>query len=222
MSKQKNKHPHEEAQGQALPGEDTDGVPAGEAEPRAEGQAAPEDGATEESMAALVRERDDLLARLQRVSADYLNYQKRVQRDVAATREFANEDLIRALLGVLDDMERALAAGRENHDADDPFVAGMQLVHDKMIETLGRFGLSLIEAEGRPFDPDLHSAMMQQPTEDHPPQTVLTEVVKGYQLRGRTVRPSGVIVAVEPAPRRGSPPAEEFPEDAPAQEGQTP
>jgi len=147
---------------------------------------------------ALTEERDDLLARLQRVSADYLNYQKRAQRDLDAAREYANESLMRALLAVLDDMERALAAAREGRDENDPLLAGMQMVHDKATETLGRFGLSVIEAEGKPFDPEHHAAMMQQPSEKHPPQTVLTELVKGYQLKGRTIRPAGVIVSSEP------------------------
>jgi molecular chaperone GrpE len=147
---------------------------------------------------SLRAERDDLLARLQRVSADYINYQKRVQKDIAQAREFANEELLRALLPVLDDMQRALATARENHDENDPLLQGMQLVHDMMLETLGRFGLSVIDAEGRKFDPDLHSAMLQQPSDQHPPMTILQEVRKGYQLKGRTIRPSAVIVAGEP------------------------
>jgi len=164
----------------------------------------------DDALAAMTHERDDLLARLQRLSADYVNYQKRAQRDLDAAREFANESLIKPLLYVLDDMERALAAGRENHNLDDPFIAGMQLVHDKMIETLGRFGLEAIEAEGLPFDPELHAAMMQQPSEDHPPSTVLTEVVKGYRLKGRTIRPSGVVVtAAAPASAEPNAPEDE-------------
>jgi molecular chaperone GrpE len=143
-------------------------------------------------------ERDDLLARLQRVSADYLNYQKRAQRDIAQAREFANDQLIKALLEVLDDMERALEAARANHDTDDPLLTGMQLVHDNALRTLGRFGLKAIEAEGRPFDPDRHRAMVQQPSAEHPPQTVLKELQKGYELKGRTLRPAGVVISTEP------------------------
>ena len=115
-----------------------------------------------------------ILARLQRVSADYVNYQKRVQRDIDAARSFANESLIKALLAVLDDVERALEAGRAGHDENDPLLSGMELVHDKALETLDRFGLTAIEAEGKPFDPEIHSAMMQQPSDVHPPQTVAT------------------------------------------------
>ncbi|KPK80497.1 MAG: hypothetical protein AMJ81_12025, partial [Phycisphaerae bacterium SM23_33] len=143
----------------------------------------------------LQAQRDELLARLERVSADYQNYQKRVQRDLAQAREYAQEELMKAVLTILDDMERALEAGRANHDADDPLLRGMQLVHDNALAALGRFGLTVIDAAGRPFDPDLHSALMQQPTADHPPQTVITEAQKGYRLKGRTLRPSKVVVA---------------------------
>ncbi|MDY6913494.1 MAG: nucleotide exchange factor GrpE [Planctomycetota bacterium] len=143
-------------------------------------------------------ERDDLMARLQRVSADYLNYQRRVQRDIEQAREFANEDLIKSMLAVLDDMERALGTAGTNHDADDPLLAGMQLVHDKALETLGRFGLGIIEAEGKMFDPEKHLALMQQATDASPPMTVLKEVQRGYQLKGRTIRPARVIVAKAP------------------------
>jgi molecular chaperone GrpE len=143
-------------------------------------------------------ERDDLLARLQRVSADYANYQKRMARQFEQARLYANEQIMRSLLSVIDDMERALAAAKQNHDADDPLLKGMQLVHDKQLDTLKQFGLGTIEAEGQPFDPDRHQAMMRQPTGDQEPMTVLQVVQKGYTLQGRTLRPAGVIVAVAP------------------------
>jgi molecular chaperone GrpE len=154
---------------------------------------------TEEGeLTSLQAERDDLLGRLQRIAADYQNYQKRMQRDIAQAREFANEELIKSLLGVLDDMERALEAARTNHDEDDPLLKGMQMVHDKALETLKQFGLQPIEAQGQPFDPDQHSAMMQEPSPDAPPQTVLRELAKGYRLKGRTIRPSAVVVSQPP------------------------
>jgi molecular chaperone GrpE len=146
---------------------------------------------------ALQTERDELIARLQRVTADYQNSQKRMQRDLAQAREYANEDLMKAFLGVLDDMERALEAGRAGRLADDPLVTGMQLVHDNALTTLDRFGLTRIEAVGKPFDPQWHTALMRHPTGDHPPQTVVTEVQKGYRFKGRTLRPSGVVVATD-------------------------
>lgn len=138
---------------------------------------------------------DDLLGRLQRVSADYVNYQKRARRDLDLARQFANEGLIKSLLPVLDDMERALAAGRDNHDADDPLLTGLQLVHDKALETLGRFGVKVIEAHGLEFDPDRHTALMQQLSPDHDPNIVLHVAQKGYELKGRTIRAAGVVVS---------------------------
>lgn len=143
----------------------------------------------------LSAERDDLLERLQRVSADYLNYQKRVQKEIAEAREFANADLIKDLLGVLDDMERALEAAEENHAADDPLLAGMHLVYNKALEVLGRYGLTRIPAEGEPFDPICHEAMLQQPSEAHDTPTVLQELQRGYELKGRVIRPARVVVS---------------------------
>jgi molecular chaperone GrpE len=148
--------------------------------------------------ADLQRERDELMGRLQRVSADYLNYQKRVQRDVDQARQFANEELIKSLLGVVDNMERALAAAREHREGDDPLLTGMQLVHDSLLEVLGKFGLQRIAAEGETFDPERHAALMQQPSTDQPPMTVLQEIQAGYELKGRTLRPAQVVVAKAP------------------------
>ena len=163
---------------------------------------------------ALQAERDELVARLQRVTADYQNAQKRMQRDLAQAREYANEDLMKALLGVLDDMERALEAGRAGHPEDDPLVTGMQLVHEKALTTLGKFGLTRIDAVGQPFDPQWHTALMQQPTADHPPQTVATEVQKGYRFKGRTLRPSGVVVAAAVEEQTPQDPAPDGPGDS--------
>jgi molecular chaperone GrpE len=141
---------------------------------------------------------DDLRARLQRLAADYQNYKKRAAKEKAQAREFANEDLLKELVPVIDDMERALAAASENHGEDDPFLAGMQLVHDKTLEVLRRFGLTTIDAVGKPFDPDRHSALMQEVSETVEPMTVLREVQTGYDLKGRTLRPTGVVVSKAP------------------------
>jgi molecular chaperone GrpE len=169
--------------------------------PEAADEPAPDaelDDAVAEPTAVDAENAADLRARLQRLAADYQNYQKRTAKEASQAREFANEGLLKELLPVIDDMERALAAGRENHDKDDPFLQGMQLVHDKAIEVLGRFGLTPIEAVGKPFDPDRHSALMQEESEAVEPMTVLREVQTGYDLKGRTLRPSGVIVAKAP------------------------
>ena len=160
-----------------------------------EGETPQDQSGEKEQTVSLAAERDDLLTRLQRVSADYLNYQKRVHRDIEQAHQFANTELIKALLSVLDDMERGLEAGRENHDPDDPLLLGMEMVHQKVLETLGKFGLKKIDAEGKPFDPEEHSAMTQELSDEHPGQTVLRELQTGYKLRGRTIRPSSVVVS---------------------------
>ncbi|MCE5326024.1 MAG: nucleotide exchange factor GrpE [Planctomycetaceae bacterium] len=147
---------------------------------------------------ALRAERDDLLSRLQRVSADYVNYQKRAAREAADAREFANADLIKNLLPVLDDMERALETARASHGEDDPLFHGLQLVHDKAMEALAKFGVRRIEAAGKEFDPQLHQALLQEVRDDVPPQTVLTELQRGYTLSGRVIRPAGVITSKIP------------------------
>ncbi len=183
-----NKKPHKQEEDATPPVDDESVIEAESVDESAE----------EPAEVDLQQDRDNLLSRLQRLSADYLNYQKRVQRDIETAREFANEQLIKDLLGMLDDMERALAAAQENHESDDPLLTGMQLVHDKALETLGRFGLTIVESAGLIFDPDKHAAVMQQPSEEHPPMTVLQEVQKGYQLKGRTIRPATVIVAKNP------------------------
>ena len=141
---------------------------------------------------------DNLLDRLQRVSADYLNYQKRVAREMGEARQFANAELIRDLLGALDDMERALEAARANHAADDPLLSGMQLVYDKLLEVLGRHGLERIATRDEPFDPNRHEAMMQQPAPELETPTVIEELQGGYELKGRVIRPARVIVGMPP------------------------
>jgi len=157
---------------------------------------------------SLSAERDDLLARLQRLSADYQNFQKRVQKERDQERQFANEGLMKSLLPVVDDMERGLAAARENHSTDDPLLAGMGLVHDKLMQTLEQFGLAVIEAEGNPFDPERHSAMIQEPTEEAEPMTVLRVLQRGYELKGRTLRPAAVVVAQAPTEEPAESPRE--------------
>lgn len=174
------------------------------------------------SLQAVEAERDDLLARLQRVSAEFINYKNRVQRQMQQDRQFANDDLIKSLLGVLDDMDRGLAAARENHPADDPLLAGMTMVHHKTMEVLTKLGLQPIEAVHQPFDPDQHVAIMQETDDNYPPQTVLKELQKGYKLNGRTIRPATVVVSrpSEPEQQRTGAPADEPGQDGIGQQGE--
>ncbi len=143
----------------------------------------------------LTAERDDLLSRLQRLSAEFLNYQKRAAREVNEAREYANAELIKSFLSVLDDMERAVEVARNNHSTDDPLLKGMLLVHEKALGLLQQHGLSVIEAAGTQFDPSMHSALLEEATDKHPPKTVLKELQRGYRLKSRILRPAAVVLA---------------------------
>ena len=165
------------------------------ASPELPAAASPGERADDDPVARLQAERDELIQRLRRVSADYVNYQKRAQRDMDQVRQFAGEEIIKALLPVLDDMERALQAAAANHGEDDPFYRGMQLVHTKMLAALSGFGLQPIESVGKPFDPELHLAILQQPSDDVAPLTILQETQRGYLLKGRPLRPASVVVS---------------------------
>ena len=168
------------------------------------GAESPAAGETAESLAKQLEktraERDDYLARLQRVSADFLNFQKRAQKEISSAHEFGNTDLIKSFLPVLDDMERAMAAARAAgaKEDQDPLLKGVQLVHDKALAILQQNGLTIIEAAGKPFDPSQHQAIMHLPSGQHPPETVMQELQKGYMLKGRTIRPSSVVVSKAP------------------------
>ena len=162
---------------------------------------------------ALSAERDDLLARLQRVSADYLNFQKRQERQLAEARELANAGLAHDVLAVLDDMERAMDAALANHDEDDPLLAGMRLVYDKALVALAGHGVSPMPVSaGDPFDPQRHEAMMRQPGDVETP-TIAQELQRGYELHGRVLRPARVVVAV-PAEVDGAKTEDEDGDDA--------
>jgi len=156
--------------------------------------------AGDEDIAALRKkaaERDDYLDRLQRAKAEYSNYQKRVLRDHEESRKFASQDLVTDLLPVLDDLDRALEAGRQNPEAD-ALIAGVEMVRTHMVQALARHGVEELTSVGEPFDPSFHEAMMQHQTTDHPPGTVMMEAQKGYTYNGRVVRPSKVVVAGAP------------------------
>jgi molecular chaperone GrpE len=146
----------------------------------------------EQRITKLEAERDEHIAALQRVAADFDNYRKRVARDQAALVERAHERLVRELLPVLDNMERALAAASAHDEAS--LEEGVRLVHRALREALEREGLVEIEADGK-FDPHVHEALLTQPS-DEPEGTVIDILEKGYRVGDRVLRPARVVVAV--------------------------
>jgi molecular chaperone GrpE len=149
----------------------------------------------EEQVAALEVERDEHLNDLKRVAAEFENYRKRVLRDQESLVARAHERLVKELLPVLDDLERALAAAEEHEEAK--LEEGVRLVHRELAAALEREGLAEIETNGV-FDPHVHEALLSQPSSDQAEGTVLEVVQKGYRLGDRVLRPARVVVA---APR---------------------
>ena len=148
-------------------------------------------GDLEERLAQLEAERDERLNDLKRVAADFENYRKRVARDQESLVARAHERLVKELLPVLDDLERALAAAEEHEVAT--LEEGVRLVHEELKAALTREGLAEIETNGR-FDPHVHEALLSQPS-DAEEGSVLEVVQKGYRLGDRVVRPARVVVA---------------------------
>ena len=140
---------------------------------------------------ALIAERDEYLDHLRRVAADFENYRKRTARDQESLVARAAERLVRELLPVLDDLERALEAAEEHEEAK--LEEGVRLVHRRLEEALRKEGLEEVPTEGR-FDPHLHEALLAQPAEAES-GTILEVLQKGYRLGDRVVRPARVMVA---------------------------
>ena len=148
----------------------------------------------EEKLAALEAERDEHLNDLKRVAAEFENYRKRVLRDQESLVARAHERLVKELLPVLDDLERALAAAEEHEEAK--LEEGVRLVHRELAAALEREGLAEIETNGQ-FDPHVHEALLSQPSEAEE-GAVLEVVQKGYRLGDRVLRPARVVVAAPP------------------------
>jgi len=137
---------------------------------------------------------DSLKDALLRAKADFANLQRRAAAERTESVRFANADLLRSLLGVLDDFDRTVAAA-DTSDNLKSVVEGVHLVHANLTKALSDNGLEEINALHQTFDPNIHEALLQQPTDEHPPGTVVEQVAKGYKLRDRVLRPARVIVA---------------------------
>jgi len=164
------------------------------AAPADEAGAAPaiEPGAPETSELEQARaEAAEYLDHLRRLQAEFDNYRKRVLKEQTHAVELAAEPVVRRLLEVLDEFELALMAANEKPDLD-RFLHGVELVYAKLVDSLRAEGVERIEADGKPFDPELHEALMQTGEGDH---VVVADVLRpGYTLRGRVIRPAGVRV----------------------------
>ena len=145
----------------------------------------------EERLAEVEKERDEHLDDLKRVAAEFENYRKRVARDQASLAARAHERLVKELLPVLDDLERALEAASEHQEGK--VEEGVRLVQRELQEALGREGLVEIETNGN-FDPHVHEALLSQPSKQDD-GAILEVLQKGYRLGDRVLRPARVVVS---------------------------
>lgn len=142
----------------------------------------------------LKAEKDELYDRVLRARAEFENARRRAERDRVDYLQFASMDLVKDILPVLDDFERALKV----ETTDSEYAKGVGLIYQRMYETLKKLGLEPIAAKGKPFNPNLHQAVERVHTEDAEDMTVLDEFQRGYNFRGKLLRPSMVKVAVQP------------------------
>jgi len=141
----------------------------------------------------LQKEKDGIFEKLQRVSADYANYQKRIPKQISDTIVYEKETIIKTLLPALDNFEHTLQNADSAKDVD-VLVEGIRIIYDQMLNILKSHGVEQIEALDETFDPALHEAMLRKAEPDREENIVLEEFQKGYKLNGRVIRPSKVVV----------------------------
>jgi molecular chaperone GrpE len=175
------------------PGEDP-GAPE-DPEAPAEEEIVSETGASEEELVALAaeleaarRERDEYLDALRRLKAEFENSRKRLERERSRILETASERLVVELLPVLDNLDRAL-------EADGDIREGVRATRDQLADVLGNEGLLPVASDGQPFDPNVHEAVMGQPSDEHEEGTILQTFQRGYVLNGKPIRAAKVVVA---------------------------
>lgn len=156
-------------------------------------------GSVETAEAPLTPEQE--LAKLRdehlRLVAELRNVHQRAQREKQEALKYAEADFARELLVVLDDLERMLESVK-TADSVPAVAEGVRIVYDHFLKVLHAHQIESIDAAGRPFDPDIHQAMMQRPSEQHPAGTVIEELARGYKMHGRVIRPSKVVVSSGP------------------------
>ncbi len=154
-----------------------------------------------DQLAAIAVERDQLVAekteladRLLRRQAEFENYRKRVERERGEVLDYGGMEVVRAMLPMIDDFERAL----QTETIDKELMRGIGLIYQRVSDALKKLGLEPMEAEGKKFDPNLHHAVDKQETMELDEDIVLSEYQKGYYWKGRLLRPAMVKVSVRP------------------------
>lgn len=152
-----------------------------------------ESAKTHSAIEQLQKEKDEIFGKLQRVSADYLNYQKRSAKQVEDTIAYEKEKIIKTLLPALDNFEHTLQ-NAQSAESKDVFVKGIRIIYDQILAILKTHGVERIDALGAKFDPAMHEAVSHKTDPEKEENIVLEEFQKGYKLNGRVLRPSRVII----------------------------
>src|SRR5262249_50831821 len=147
-----------------------------------------------EALRKRAAERDQYLDLLQRTKAEFDNYQKRIQRDRAEERRYMHGPFVRDLLPVFDNLQRATAAAKQAGETG-PLVQGVAMVQNQFLDLLKRYGITPIDPLGKPFDPNQHEAIAQQPAPGQPPNTVIQVVELGFLNQDRLLGPAKVVVS---------------------------
>ena len=198
MSSEENKR---EPENDAAP-EEAEEIQTPEGENAGAPEAAEEEPADEESVLEVVDEfavladelkatrleRDQYLDALRRLKAEFENSRKRQERERVRILSMASERLVQELLPVLDNLDRALEAGGEIRE-------GVQATREQLADVLAEEGLLPVASDGQPFDPNVHDAVMGQPSEEHEDGTIIQTFQRGYLLNGKPIRPAKVVVA---------------------------
>ena len=150
------------------------------------------DGPAAAEVERITREKNELQEILQRRQAEFDNFRRRNERERGELVEYASMDTVKALLPILDDFERALKV----ENADREYARGMEMIYQRLSESLSKLGLEPISSEVAIFNPHIHHAVEMVETPDHPDQTILDQYQRGYYFKGRLLRPAMVKVAV--------------------------
>ena len=156
-----------------------------------------EQAESEDPMAGLQADLDRFRDLALRSQADFENYKKRSAREKEEAIKYANSSLLERLVGIIDNFELGLAAAKDEENS--PIYSGMVLVQKQLNDLLAENGLHPIEAEGKPFDPNLHEAIAHEPSDQFSEGIVLKQARRGYRFKDRLLRPARVLVSSGPA-----------------------
>ncbi|OEU64035.1 MAG: nucleotide exchange factor GrpE [Desulfobacterales bacterium S5133MH16] len=149
----------------------------------------------EASLESMEQESKDSHDRFLRVSAEFENYKKRAAREMNDFRKFANESFVKAMLPVVDNLDRAIESSSDDDHSNSSVVEGVNMTLKEILKIFEQFGVKPFASLGKTFDPALHQAVMQEESDDHPEKTILNELEKGYMMHDRLLRPAMVVVS---------------------------